>query len=185
MKLCLVSGTTAAVSGCHRLSALIRDRAEGAGFDAHDLDRSLLALPVLTPEAYVSGELFEDPRVRRLLKETADADAVVLATPVQHGSMSGALKNTLDHLPPTALSGKPVLLASTAAGLRNGATACDHLRCVVRALGGWSAPTQIVAERSELVRSAPDSALLTRIDTGLAELAQLVRAFRATSATLV
>ncbi|WP_432011854.1 NADPH-dependent FMN reductase [Streptomyces cucumeris] len=185
MKLCLISGTTAAVSGCHRLTALIRDRAEGAGFDTRELDRALLALPVLAPERYVSGELFEDLDVRRLLKEVAEADAVVLTTPVQHGSLSGALKNALDHLPSTALRGKPVLLASAAASLYNGATACDHLRSVVRALGGWSAPTQIVAERSELARPEAAEALRGRIDAGLAELPPLIRAFREAPASLV
>ncbi|MER5971859.1 NADPH-dependent FMN reductase [Streptomyces sp. NPDC002055] len=179
MRLCLVSGTAAVTSGCHRLTALVRERAGQAGFDPRELDRSLLTLAVLAPERYASGELYEDPRVGLLLSEVTEADAVVLTTPVQHGSLSGALKNTLDHLPSGALAGKPVLLAATAVSLHNGATACDHLRSVVRSLGGWAAPTQIVAERPELGRAEAPGALLERVDAGLAELAELVRAFRA------
>jgi FMN reductase len=43
------------------------------------------------------------------------AGAVVLATPVYRGSLSGTLKNLLDHVPVAALQGKPVGIAAMGA----------------------------------------------------------------------
>ena len=46
------------------------------------------------------------------LAAIAGADAVVLATPVYRGSMTGTLKNLIDHVPTEALRGKPVALVA-------------------------------------------------------------------------
>lgn len=171
MNLLLVTGTIAGTSSCHALTRLIAERAELTGqFTAGELDRSLLALPALDPDRYRSGELLQDPAVHRLLKEVAAADAVVLATPVQHGSLSGVLKNLLDHLPDGSLADRPVLVAATATSLHNASGACDHLRTVVRALNGWSVPTHLVAQRSDLADPRARTALTTRVDTAVAEL---------------
>ncbi|MFI6447705.1 NADPH-dependent FMN reductase [Kitasatospora sp. NPDC050543] len=171
MNLLLVTGTIAETSSCRVLTTLIGERAELDGaLTSGQLDRSLLNLPVLDPARYADGRLRQDPGVGRLLKEFAAADAVVLATPVQHGSLSGALKNTLDHLPDDALSDRPVLIAATAAGLHNAAGACDHLRSVVRALGGWAVPTQLLAQRADLAEAGAREALIRRIDRAVAEL---------------
>lgn len=43
------------------------------------------------------------------------ADAVVFATPVYRGSMTGALKNLFDALPVSTLEGKPVRLVAMGA----------------------------------------------------------------------
>jgi NAD(P)H-dependent FMN reductase len=70
-----------------------------------------------------------------------DADAVILATPVHHASFSGLLKSGLDHLPAQAFKGKPVGILSMGGSPRSASAACDQLRSVVRALGGWAAAT--------------------------------------------
>ncbi|MEV8532245.1 NAD(P)H-dependent oxidoreductase [Streptomyces sp. NPDC051211] len=170
MNLLLVAGSMAGTSSCHRLTGLIAERSALTGtLTAGQLDRSLLALPALDPERYRTGELLRDPAVARLRKEVAAADAVVLVTPVQHGSLSGVLKNVLDHLPDTAFADRPVLVAATATSLHNASGACDHLRAVVRALGGWAVPTQLMAQRSDF---ADPAALTARIDQAVAELAR-------------
>ncbi|GAB2701723.1 NADPH-dependent FMN reductase [Kitasatospora kifunensis] len=188
MNLLLIAGTTAELSSCRRLTALIGERAALTGERAAsigertgrtgrvttgELDRSLLALPVLDPDRYADGRLHQAPAVAHLCKEVAAADALVLVTPVQHGSFSGALKNTLDHLPDAALADRPVLLASTASSLHNAAGACDHLRAVVRALGGWAVPTHLVAQRADLTEPAALAALTARIDQAVGELLRL------------
>ncbi|MFJ9695066.1 NADPH-dependent FMN reductase [Kitasatospora sp. NPDC101183] len=177
MNLLLVTGTVAGTSSCHALTRLIAERAEATGhFTAGELDRTLLALPALDPDRYRSGELLREPAVDRLYKEVAAADAVVLATPVQHGSLSGALKNLLDHLPDGSLADRPVLVAATATSLHNASGACDHLRTVVRALDGWAVPTHLVAQRADLTDPAARTHLTTRIDTAVSELTRFATA---------
>jgi len=73
----------------------------------------------------------------------AQADGIVLATPVYHGSFSGLLKNALDHLAGDAFANLPVGTLAAGGGPRSPSVACDQLRSVVRALNGWSTPTHV------------------------------------------
>jgi NAD(P)H-dependent FMN reductase/AraC-like DNA-binding protein len=79
------------------------------------------------------------------------ADAFVFATPTYHGSFSGVLKHWLDQLERRALAGKPVGLMATC-GSTPTATAVDHLRVVVRALGATAVPAEVVAMESSFRR---------------------------------
>jgi FMN reductase len=65
------------------------------------------------------------------------ADAIVLATPDYHGSMSGALKNFLDYFW-KEYAGK--LFGYLCASHEKGLTAMDQMRTVVRQCYGWSLP---------------------------------------------
>jgi NAD(P)H-dependent FMN reductase len=95
----------------------------------------------------VLGEAAAGPRETRAAREFASAvgaaDALVLASPVYHNSCTGLLKLALDELT-AELSRKPVMLASSAASCRS-AQALDHLRLIVRALGGIAIPGQVVS----------------------------------------
>jgi azobenzene reductase len=95
--------------------------------------------PVL---GHAVGQPREIPAAREFARAISAADAVVLASPVYHNSYSGLLKSALDELT-VELSRKPVALASAAGGLS--AQALDHLRLIVRALGGIAIPTQVVS----------------------------------------
>lgn len=77
----------------------------------------------------------------------ASADALVLGSPVYHNSCSGLIKAALDELT-AELDKKPVALASSAASGRS-AHALDHLRLVVRALGGIAIPAQVISWASD------------------------------------
>jgi len=65
------------------------------------------------------------------------ADAFVLASPDYHGSMSGALKNFLDHFF-EEFAGK--LFGYVVASHEKGLTVMDQMRTVVRQCAGWSLP---------------------------------------------
>ncbi|WP_051813439.1 NADPH-dependent FMN reductase [Kitasatospora sp. MBT63] len=171
METLILTGSTAPASSSARLAARIRHHLQqrDAGGSVVDLDRRLLRLPGLDADAYTDGTLALDPDVRHLADRLAAARAVVLITPVQHGSYAGALKNLLDHAPRAALRDRAVLVAATGASVHHGATACDHLRAVVRSLGGWTVPTQVIAERADLL-GATAPRLDARIDRAAAEL---------------
>lgn len=164
-------GSTAASSTSERLGRRIEHavRRRSPEVESAFLDRRLLRMPVLDADAFAGGVLDGDPDVCELRSRIAGAEAIVVITPVQHGSYSGALKNLLDHAPRGAFRGKPVLIGATAGSLHPGAAACEHLRAVARSLGGWTVPTQLIAERSELL-GEPPAHLDRRIDRAAAEL---------------
>ncbi|BAJ31642.1 MULTISPECIES: NADPH-dependent FMN reductase [Kitasatospora] len=105
-----------------------------------------------------------------LRRRFAGASAVVLATPVYHGTYSGLLKNALDQLLSSAFEGRPVGLLANGGGPRGAAIACDQLRTVVRALNGWSAPTQVSTSAADFVDGRPVPAILDRLGDMVGEL---------------
>jgi FMN reductase len=89
-------------------------RAQGAQTQLIDLAEQRIAFADGRP----ADELGDDTAA--VVEALAGADAVLLATPIYRGSLTGALKNLLDHVPVSALRGTPVALvamgASDAAG---------------------------------------------------------------------
>ena len=65
------------------------------------------------------------------------ADAIILASPDYHGSMSGALKNFLDHFY-EEFAGK--VFGYIVASHEKGLTVMDQMRTAVRQCYGWSMP---------------------------------------------
>lgn len=66
-----------------------------------------------------------DARGRDLVARIVAADALVVATPIYKGSYPGLFKHLIDLLDPTALHGKPVLIAATGGGDKH-ALAVEH-----------------------------------------------------------
>ncbi|WP_052439416.1 NADPH-dependent FMN reductase, partial [Streptacidiphilus jiangxiensis] len=84
-------------------------------------------------------------------RAVADADAVLLATPVYHAGYSGRLKSALDLLPGDALTDKAVGVLAHGSGPRSGNVVAEQLRTVAKAMGGWVVPTQIAACPDDLI----------------------------------
>jgi len=76
-----------------------------------------------------------------LREHLRDADAVVLGTPVYHGSYATPLKNALDYCGFDEFEATTVGLVAVAGGSFP-VTALDHLRSVCRALDAWVLPHQ-------------------------------------------
>jgi FMN reductase len=82
------------------------------------------------------------PDVIRLQEAVKAADALIVATPEYHGSVSGAVKNALDLMSFEHLSGKVVGLISVLGGQSN-SNALNHLRLIFRWVHAWVIPEQI------------------------------------------
>lgn len=98
----------------------------------HIIDLRTTPLPLYSPETYKEAEHF------RLIKQLIDeADGYLLVTPDYHGSMSGILKNFLDHFW-KEFAGKTfgIVCASHEKGL----TAMDQVRTAIRQCYGWALP---------------------------------------------
>ncbi len=80
--------------------------------------------------------------VAEFLAAVREARGVVLGTPEYHGSVSGLLKNALDHLGETAFEGK-VVLSVSASGGPLGTSALAHLQQIVRTIHGINCPEWI------------------------------------------
>jgi FMN reductase len=110
--------------------AALRLTTEGATVDL--LDLHVEPLPLLNPETSWSADYYA------LLKQrVVAADVLLLATPDYHGSMSGGLKNFLDHFW-KEFAGK--LFASIVGSHEKGLTVHDQIRTVARQCYAWSLP---------------------------------------------
>lgn len=119
-------------------------------------------------------EHYDDPpgdsQTARLRSRIGSATSVVLASPVYHGTFSGLLKSALDHLDNGVLVEKPVGIVAVGGGPRSAAVACDHLRTVARALGGWSAPTHVAVTGADYESSSTYDTVIERVDELIDEL---------------
>lgn len=116
--------------------------AERAGASTEHLDLRRFDLPPLNPDLDEQGDAEE------FRESVARGDAVVLGTPMYHGSCSGVLKNALDHCGFDELEGTTIGLLAVAGGAFP-ITALDHLRSICRAFNAWVLPYQAAVPRSE------------------------------------
>lgn len=101
------------------------------------VDLRELQMPLYSPD---HQELH--PNAQCLLETVTDADGLILATPEYHGSVSGMLKNALDYMNASQVSGKSVLSVSSAGGPM-GVSSLSHLQSIVRNLHGVNSPEWI------------------------------------------
>jgi FMN reductase len=107
-----------------------RLRAEGCRVDVLDFEKEPLAL-------YNPDVAHDLPGYAELQSRVERADVIVLGTPDYHGSISGAMKNFLDHFW-HEFAGK--LFATIVASHEKGLTVTDQLRTVARQCYAWTLP---------------------------------------------
>jgi len=93
------------------------------------------------------------------------SDAFILATPDYHGSMSGSLKNFLDHFW-SDFAGKT--FGYICASHEKGLTVMDHMRTAIRQCYGWSLPYGISITSTQDFnsnREITNSRLLMRLNS--------------------
>jgi FMN reductase len=97
-----------------------------------------------------SPEQYQDDTAA-LVSSAQAADALVLATPVYRGSITGALKNLLDHFPVDALIGKPIGVVAMGATAHHYLGADWHLRDVLAWFGALVVPTSVYLSSGDFV----------------------------------
>ncbi|XVS60898.1 NADPH-dependent FMN reductase [Actinosynnema sp. CA-299493] len=154
----VLSGSPSATS---RTAALAEHVAARLRVDGHTADtvrvRDLPARPLQLGDA-------TDPAIAAVVSAVAEADGVVVASPVFKAAYSGLLKLLLDLLPQFALKGKVVLPLVTG-GSSAHVLAIDYaLRPVLSSLGadhvvpGWFVLDRHVEALDDDVRLHPDAA---------------------------
>ncbi|WP_256295865.1 NADPH-dependent FMN reductase [Haloarchaeobius salinus] len=142
-----VSGSLRDTSYTHSALAHVLRAAEAEGADTDVLDLRTADVPMFDPDE-------DDQGVERYTRQVRVADAVVLGTPVYHGSYSGVLKNFHDYCGFDDYEDTPVALVATAGGGSYGST-LEHLRSTVRGVHGHVIPGQ-VGIRNASSKFAPD-----------------------------
>lgn len=134
MVITILSGSNHEGSTTGKLCRYMQSCFEAAGHQVLLFDIAERPLPVFSEK----GSYDEDENVGTLRSWVAEGQAIVLATPEYHGSLSGALKNSIDFLWPQ-FDGKPVLSASVAGG-PVGVSSLLHLQSIVRNVHAINSP---------------------------------------------
>lgn len=109
------------------------EAAADQGADTIELDLRKYDIPLLNTDDDLT------PDVEWVKATIQDSDAIILGTPMYHGSYSGVLKNTIDHCGFDEFENKTVgLFAVSGGGFP--ITALEHLRSVCRSLNAWVLP---------------------------------------------
>jgi NAD(P)H-dependent FMN reductase len=133
-----------------------RLRREGCSVDVLDFEKEPLAL-------YNPDTAHDLPGYTELQTRVERADVIVLGTPDYHGSVSGAMKNFLDHFW-HEFGGK--LFATIVASHEKGLTVTDQLRTVARQCYAWTLPYGVSFADDEDVKAGQivSEPLLRRIE---------------------
>lgn len=138
MNVTIVTGSNHKEATSTKLSKEIGRQLQEKGWAVQLFDLYEKPLPLYNPEEDYSGV----SHLAELKEAMAASDAVVLATPEYHGSMSGVLKNALDHLGFEHFDSKAVLSVSSSGGAI-GVSSLSHLQTVIRNLHGINCPEWI------------------------------------------
>ena len=147
----------------HTRPALVRvlSAAEARGAETDLVDLRELDVPIFDADEREPGD------VPALTRRVRAADAIVLGTPMYHGSYSSSLKTAIDYCGFDEFEHKTVGLLGVSGGSFP-ITALEHLRSVCRALNAWVLPYQAAipnASRHFEGRELTNADLAERVDT--------------------
>ena len=105
--------------------------------ETHLLNLRETKLPLFDPDGSTEEDTLLSDELRKITDYVIWADAFVLVSPDYHGSMSGVMKNFLDHYW-EEFAGKTFGYVCTSH--EKGLTAMDQMRTAIRQCYGWSLP---------------------------------------------
>ncbi|GGT14296.1 NADPH-dependent FMN reductase [Streptomyces purpureus] len=151
-----IGGSTRPHSTAERALRAVLTEARRLGAEVSLIGGAELMLPLYDPR-----EPVRSPQALRLINELASADGVVVASPAYHGTVSGLVKNALDHVEELRgderpyLSDRAVGCLSVGQGWQGAVSTLAALRGITHALRGWPTPLG-VAINSATAGFAPD-----------------------------
>ncbi|MEV6805184.1 NAD(P)H-dependent oxidoreductase [Streptomyces sp. NPDC051129] len=140
-----IGGSTRAGSIAEQALRVALGAAQRLGAEVTLIGGAELAMPMYDPK-----EAVRSVRARRLVTEIAAADGLLLASPAYHGTISGLVKNALDHVEDLRtdvrpyFSGRAVGCVAVGQGWQGAVATLGALRDVVHALRGWPTPLGVV-----------------------------------------
>ena len=168
MSILLLGGSPHIPSSSSRLLLHIGEQLALHGHTYRKLDvRDLPARALLQAD-------YSDLEIAGAVRAVAEADAIVIATPIYKASYTGLLKAFLDLLPQDGLAGKLVLPLATGGGHAHTLALDYALRPVLHALGAKQVFTSIYANAQQLDWHEErglslDAPIELRVQAGIAE----------------
>ena len=132
-----LSGEYRPTSKCGMLVNHALNIAESLGAEVHFWDLDVKPLPLVGEDG-----CWENENVKQFQELATQCDAFLLSSPEYHGTMSGAMKNTLDWLYSKHVKGKVLGLMCTLGGAQSSNT-LNHMRIMLRWLHAWPVPEQL------------------------------------------
>lgn len=145
----MIAGTVHRPSYTQATLRAIADCLTARGAEALEWDLVAKPLPIADPE--FDGIPLHNPNaiVREFAAMANAADAFVLGSPVYHNSYTGVLKNALDSLGDDQFENKPIGLVA-----HKGIQPLDHLRIVMRSVGGLVITRQVITQKADFLKTA-------------------------------
>lgn len=177
-----IGGSVRAESVNRRVLQLMLETAASMGAETVMADVHTMKLPIFNqyiPEEDQPRELFW------LIEEMKRADGFIICSPTYLGSLSGAVKNTLDSLhlahgdPRVYFDGRPVALASY--GFFGQPNVINSLAFVTKVMGATVVPEHVVLTADEAIEQpdfSTDPDARQQILTTITRLLAMARAFR-------
>jgi FMN reductase len=174
MQLVIVSGGTSDPSSTRmladRITARVLERATEAGVEVTATLIELRPLAADLAAAQVTG--FPPPAVAAAIATLAQADGLIVATPVYKAGVSGLVKSFFDIVDQDLLIAVPTVLAATAGTSRHALVADEQLRSLFAYLRALTTPTSVFAAQEDW----GSTGLAERIDRAAHELVVLLEA---------
>ena len=171
-RLAVVSAGTSDPSSTRLLADRIAEQVTArAARDGHGVTVSVIELRELAADisTALTSQLIT-PKLGQAIAVLAEADGLVVSTPIYKAGPSGLFKSFFDVLDNDLLIAKPVLLSATAGTARHALVADDQLRPLFAYLRAMTAPTSLFAAPEDWA----DPALNQRIDRAARELVLLM-----------
>jgi FMN reductase len=156
--------------------AIERAAARGTGADLFDLGTVTVGFADGTPPE----DLADDTAAA--IAALDSAAALILATPVYRGSLTGSLKNLLDLTPVPALQGKVVGLVAMGASDHHFLGAERHLRDVLAFFGAVTMPVAVYLNNRDFEDGQPGERANEALDQLFAATAEAAAALAGTGA---
>jgi FMN reductase len=182
MSVLLIAGSPSAPSRSSRLLQYAGEQLASRGHRTTTLE--VRALPA---QALLHAE-FGNAELKAAQAKVAEADAVIIATPVYKAAYSGLVKAFLDILPQDGLAGKLVMPLATG-GSQSHMLALDYaLRPVLTSLSARHVLPSIYATDAQVVWTEEnglfiDSGILARLEKGIDSLAASLLALQEAAVT--
>jgi FMN reductase len=156
----VVLGSTTPPGRLHRAidGAIERAAERGASADLLDLGTVRVGFADGTPPADL------DDDAAATIAAVESATALIFATPIYRGSMTGSLKNLFDLMPVPALQGKVVGLVAMGASDHHYLGAERHLRDVLAFFGAVVMPVAVYLNGGDFTDGVPGERAATVLD---------------------
>jgi azobenzene reductase len=138
MKITLIAGSNRKNSTSTKLSRYIENQLISIGHEVVFFDLYEKPIPFYNPDSSMDTDL----HLIELKISMLQAQAIILSTPDYHGSISGVLKNALDHLDFDHFDSKVVLSISSAGGAV-AMSSLTQLQTIIRNVHGINCPEWI------------------------------------------